>query len=151
MSRKICGCSRELISLLFNFNRRLTSSCKCTQTYFKQVPLADKQMLIFPPLQVNTVFFLPGVSSAAWLVLVILSKQCGGHHRPLVTFIQLFNKYWASPMLSTAFVSGHTVVNNFLPLWQFYWTKSSSFSIMLESKFRSPMPYDKQWCLKFPL
>jgi len=32
----------------------------------KQVPLAERQMLILPPRQVNTVPFPPGVSSTAW-------------------------------------------------------------------------------------
>ena len=115
MSRKICGCSRELISLLFIFNRRLTSSCKCTQTYRKQI-------LILTLLQVNIESVPPGVSSAAWLVLVILSKQCGRHHgHGSLLFIYSTHINWASPMLDTALIFRDIVVNNILSLCSIYW------------------------------
>lgn len=122
MSRKICGCSRELISLLFIFNRRLTSSCKCTQTYFKQAPLADKQMLVFPPLQVNTVICSP------WRVLSRLAgawdsfQKVDRHHSHWsLLFIYSTNANWAPPLPYSTLVSGDTMVN-LLPLWWFYWT-----------------------------
>lgn len=116
----------------------------------KQTPLADKQMLIFPPLQVNIVIWSP------WSVLSRLAGACdsfqkvGSHHSHWsLLFIYSTNTNWAPPLPDSTLVSGDIQQWISCHYGNFIEHSSSSFSTMLASKLQSTMPNERQWCLKF--